>query len=96
ISFVKSAITNLSVLKTQPSAQQSISPLPVTKSSSYNEIKPSAWRQEQQVITQQLEFEKGLRCGYSIDTNRCACYDRKGNKIELVFERCKELATGER
>ena len=96
VSFVKSTFTNLSVLKTQPSAQQSNSPLPVTKSSSHNEIKPSTWRQEQQVITKQLEFEKNLRCGYSIDTNRCACYDRQNNKIELVFELCKELATGER
>lgn len=96
VSFVKSAFTNLSVLKTQPSVRQSNSPLPVTKRSSHNEIEPSAWRQEQQVITKQLELEKDLLCGYSIDTNRCACYDRKGNKIELVFERCKELASGER
>ena len=96
VGFVKSGFTNLSVLKPQPSVRQSNSPLPVTKSSSHNKIKPSAWRQEQQVITKQLELEKDLRCGYSIDTNRCACYDRKGNKIELVFERCKEMAIGEK
>ena len=49
-----------------------------------------------QAEAKQREWELNLRCGYSIDTNRCACYDRKGVKATVEFERCKELATGNR
>lgn len=33
-----------------------------------------------------------LYCGYSPDTQRCACYDPEGNKARLAFEDCKALA----
>ncbi len=53
-------------------------------------------QQASNAALEQLQWEMSLRCGYSIDTNRCACYDRKGAKARVEFNRCKELATGER
>lgn len=35
--------------------------------------------------------ETTLRCAFSEDTNRCACYDDDGNKLDVEYEECKAL-----
>jgi hypothetical protein len=42
--------------------------------------------------TEQELQEDSLLCAYSADTNRCACYDPGGSRVELGLERCRELA----
>jgi len=42
--------------------------------------------------TQQKLWEDSLICSYSIDTQRCACYQPDGVKAALEPERCKKLA----
>lgn len=72
---------------------------PATQAPKQNQQSPLAVLQQQQQAREALQhqqWESSLRCGYSIDTNRCACYDRKGVKATVEFERCKELATGKR
>jgi hypothetical protein len=42
--------------------------------------------------SQQELWEDSLICAYSVDTNRCSCYDRDGSRIEIEFVRCRRLA----
>lgn len=42
--------------------------------------------------TNQELWEDSLRCAYSADTGRCACYEPDGARADLDFERCRELA----
>jgi len=42
--------------------------------------------------TQQQRWENSLICSYSIDTERCACYQPDGAKAEIEAARCKTLA----
>ena len=42
--------------------------------------------------TEQEIWEESLRCAYSPDTGRCACYELDGARAELDFEYCRELA----
>lgn len=97
--YVQSTISNLAVLKPKPQVQQ------LTPESLTGVVKPNSTiqsmnrPQQQQAINAtlpQLQWEISLRCGYSIDTNRCACYDRKGVKAQVELKRCKELATGKK
>jgi hypothetical protein len=37
-------------------------------------------------------WEDRLICAYSIDTNRCACYEPTGEKARIETNRCRELA----
>ena len=37
-------------------------------------------------------FEESLTCAFSTDTMRCSCYQVGGEKVEIEFERCRELA----
>jgi len=36
--------------------------------------------------------ESGLICAYSADTDRCACHESGGGKVEIELNRCRELA----
>lgn len=36
--------------------------------------------------------ESGLICAYSADTDRCACHEPGGGKVEIELRRCRELA----
>lgn len=36
--------------------------------------------------------ETGLICAYSADTDRCACHEPGGGKVEIELHRCRELA----
>jgi hypothetical protein len=42
--------------------------------------------------SEQELWESSLLCAYSIDTGRCACYDRDGQPAELHPARCRDLA----
>ncbi len=42
--------------------------------------------------SQQELWEDSLICAYSVDTNRCSCYDGDGSRIEIEFVRCRRLA----
>lgn len=37
-------------------------------------------------------WEDALRCAYSADTGRCACYEPDGSKIDLGPEKCQSLS----
>ncbi|NNL04513.1 MAG: NERD domain-containing protein [Xanthomonadales bacterium] len=37
-------------------------------------------------------WEDSLRCAYSPDTNRCACYEPDGGKVDIELSRCRDLA----
>jgi hypothetical protein len=37
-------------------------------------------------------WEDALRCAYSIDGGRCACYEPDGSKVELEPEKCQSLS----
>ena len=37
-------------------------------------------------------WEESLRCAYSEDTGRCACYEPGGKKADLTLQECRELA----
>jgi hypothetical protein len=37
-------------------------------------------------------WEDSLRCAWSSDTGRCACYEPGGKRADLATERCRELA----
>lgn len=42
--------------------------------------------------SEQQLLEESLACAYSADTMRCACYGQGGEKADVEFERCRELA----
>jgi len=42
--------------------------------------------------TEQELWEDGLICAYSVDTDRCACYEQGGGKANIGKGRCRELA----
>lgn len=42
--------------------------------------------------TQQELWEDSLRCAYSSDTERCACFEPEGSRADIGFEQCRELA----
>lgn len=42
--------------------------------------------------TEQELWEDSLRCAWSPDTGRCACYEPDGTRADLEFEKCRELA----
>jgi restriction system protein len=101
---IQSTISNFAISKQPPQTQQSrlqvksSNPTVRTSTVQSKSTVQSMNRLQQQsseAALAQLQWETSLRCGYSIDTNRCACYDRKGVKAKVEFERCKELATGE-
>ena len=37
-------------------------------------------------------WEDSLRCAWSQDTGRCACYEPDGDKADLTVDQCRELA----
>ena len=39
-----------------------------------------------------LAWESTLMCAYSVESRRCACYDRAGRKAEMDYPNCRELA----
>jgi hypothetical protein len=43
-------------------------------------------------LTDVERWESSLICSYSVDTQRCACYERRGEKVQLSADRCRELA----
>jgi hypothetical protein len=57
-------------------------------------------QQQQALREQQREQERdrawraSLKCAYSTDTMRCACYDPKVGKVAIPFDECKALADG--
>lgn len=88
---IQESLRNLGSVTTQ------IQPRPTTQISAGNQSSPQAAFKQQQRLReaqQRQAWELSLRCGYSIDTKRCVCYDRKGSKVNIEFERCKVLATG--
>jgi len=42
--------------------------------------------------TEQQLFEESLVCAFSEDNMRCACYEKRGEKVEIEFSRCQDLA----
>ena len=42
--------------------------------------------------SEQELWEDALRCAWSEDTARCACYEPDGQRADLSFNRCRELA----
>ena len=42
--------------------------------------------------TEQELWEESLRCAWSPDTGRCACYAPDGDRVELNLAKCRELA----
>lgn len=42
--------------------------------------------------TEQELWEDSLRCAWSADTGRCACYEPGGERVELSAGKCRELA----
>jgi hypothetical protein len=100
---IQGAISDLTTPNTRPASRQAVSPQPVARqrqqpTTIYRKQPSTGHTQQPSIQTQarQREWELTLRCGYSIDTNRCACYDRKGIKAMVEFGRCKALATGDR
>jgi len=49
-------------------------------------------RRRQEVLDQRLAWEASLRCAYSIETRRCACYEPQGRKAEMDYDSCRMLA----
>lgn len=37
-------------------------------------------------------WEDSLRCAWSADTGRCACYEPKGSRVEIETAKCRSLA----
>lgn len=37
-------------------------------------------------------WEDSLRCAWSPDTGRCACYEAEGKRVDMPAEQCRELA----
>ena len=104
IIHLQSTINNLTVSKSKPESQQTRGQIkqsnsPVSQSNvqtkSLLQLKPSVQQQASESTLAKLHWETSLRCGYSIDLNRCVCNDRNGVRAKVEFERCKELATGE-
>lgn len=53
---------------------------------------PERFDETGQRKSEQQLFEESLICAYSADTMRCACYRDSGEKVDIEFERCRELA----
>jgi hypothetical protein len=39
-----------------------------------------------------LAWESSLMCAYATQSQRCACYDQQGRKVEMEYGSCKLLA----
>ncbi len=53
---------------------------------------PERFDEQGQRKSERELFEDSLICAFSQDTNRCSCYDKGGEKADIAFERCRELA----
>ena len=53
---------------------------------------PERFDAEGQRKSEQQIFEESLICAYSVDTQRCACYDPAGERVSLGQDRCRELS----
>ncbi len=53
---------------------------------------PGRFDDEGQRKPEQQIFEESLICAYSVDTQRCACYDPAGERVSLGLDRCRELS----
>lgn len=53
---------------------------------------PEAFHADGARKTEQELREQSLRCAWSEDTGRCACYDPEGIRVDLPVEKCRELA----
>lgn len=53
---------------------------------------PHRFDESGQRKSEQELFEESLMCAFSADTMRCACYEREGEKVEIEFDKCRELA----
>ena len=53
---------------------------------------PQEFHDDGRPKTEQELWEDALRCAWSSDTGRCACYDPQGTRVELAAGRCRELA----
>jgi hypothetical protein len=59
-----------------------------------SEIKssPADYHADGTAKTERERWEDSLICAYSVDTGRCACYDRDGVRAKLEPGKCQELA----
>jgi hypothetical protein len=53
---------------------------------------PDAFHPDGRAKSEQELWEDSLRCAWSEDTGRCACYEPGGTKADLALEKCRELA----
>ncbi|HKJ17129.1 MAG TPA: nuclease-related domain-containing protein [Xanthomonadales bacterium] len=53
---------------------------------------PQKFDQEGARKSEQELFEESLVCAYSQDTNRCSCYQKEGEKVDVDFELCRQLS----
>jgi hypothetical protein len=53
---------------------------------------PSAFHPDGRRKTERERWEDSLRCAWSPDTKRCACYEPDGKRAEIDAGRCRELA----
>lgn len=56
------------------------------------ESAPGLFRDDGTRKTEQELWEDSLVCAYSVDTGRCACYERDGAKAKLDASTCQSLA----
>jgi len=53
---------------------------------------PASFHPDGRRKTEIERWEDSLRCAYSPDTNRCACYEPDGGKVDIEWSRCRDLA----
>jgi hypothetical protein len=53
---------------------------------------PGAFHPDGRPKTERELWEDSLRCAYSVDTGRCACFEPGGQRADLDPEACRDLA----
>lgn len=53
---------------------------------------PGDYHPDGSLKTEQELWEQSLRCAWSADTGRCACYEPDGDRVDLASEKCRVLA----
>lgn len=59
---------------------------------SQQKANPEAFHPDGSPKSEQEMWEDSLRCAWSQDTNRCACYEPGGKRVKLELEKCRDLA----
>ena len=66
----------------------------------YNQLKeqiernsaPELFHADGRRKSEQEVWEASLRCAYSVDSGRCACYEPSGSKVDLGIKKCQSLS----